>query len=142
MGGAPYTGNKVPVQNTGGDGVWNIHWRESVFGNELMTPYVLPTDRAPLSVVTVGRFEDIGHIVNYAAADPYVLPGTADAAADGAVSAEDSNAPSPRSFSLANDVKPVDIDVVGRGPDGQAVVERVIKANEMFPKKVLEAWGV
>ena len=142
VGGTPYTGNKVPVQNTGGDGVWNIHWRESVFGDELMTPYVLPTDRAPLSVVTVGQFEDIGHIVNYAAADPYVLPGTTDAAEDGKVNAEDSISPSPRSFSLANDVKPVDIEVVGRGPDGQAVVERVIKAHEMFPKEVLEAWGV
>ena len=142
VGGAPYSGKKVPLQNTGGDGVWNIHWRESVFGDELMTPYVLPTNRAPLSVVTVGQFEDIGHVVNYAAADPYVLPGTADATADGEVNAEDSNSQSPRSFSLANDVKPVDIEVVGRGPDGQAVVERVIKAHEMFPKEVTEAWGV
>ena len=142
VGGAPYTGNKVPLQNTGGDGIWNIHWRESVFGDELMTPYVLPTDRAPLSVVTVGQFEDIGHVVNYAAADPYVLPGTTDAAENGEGSAEDSNSPSPQSLPLANDVKPVDIEVVGRGSDGQAVVERVIKAHEMYPKEVMEAWGV
>ena len=121
----------------GGQRVW-------VFGNELMTPYTLAVNgsTAPLSVVSVGQFEDIGHIVNYAAADPYVLPETADAAADGEVNAEDSNSQSPRSFSLANDVKPVDIEVVGRRPDGQAVVERVIKAHEMYPKEVLEAWGV
>jgi hypothetical protein len=34
------------------------------------------------SVVTVGQFDDIGHVVNYAEADPYVLPVAADVAAD------------------------------------------------------------
>ena len=77
MGGTNYTGNKVPLQNTGGDGIWNIHWRESVMDTELMTPYIVNVNgtTAPLSVVTVGQFEDIGHVVNYAAADPYILPG-------------------------------------------------------------------
>ena len=144
VGGTNYTGNKVPLQNTGGDGIWNIHWRESVMDTELMTPYIVTVNgsTAPLSVVTVGQFEDIGHVVNYAAADPYVLPGTTDAAENGEGSAEDSNSPSPQSLPLANDVKPVDIEVVGRGSDGQAVVERVIKAHEMYPKEVMEAWGV
>jgi len=134
VGGTPYVGNKVPLQNTGGDGIWNIHWRESVFGDELMTPFVTAANGtiSPLSVVTVGQFEDIGHVVNYAAADPYVLPVTADAADGGApkVATEGSSEQKARPFSLANDVKPVDITVLGRGPDGQTVVERVIKAKE------------
>jgi hypothetical protein len=149
MGGTNYTGNKVPLQNTGGDGIWNIHWRESVMDTELMTPYIVNVNgtTAPLSVVTVGQFEDIGHVVNYAAADPYILPGTGDAAADGGVvgvqaAASDSSLPPTPAISLGNVFKPVDIQVVGRGPDGRAVVDRVIPADQLFSKDVLEAWGV
>ena len=141
VGGSPYSGNKVPLQNTGGDGIWNIHWRESVMGDELMTPYITSANGtvAPLSVITVGQFEDIGHVVNYAAADPYVLPGSGDAASE--ADWADGAGAGPTTASLANDVKPVAINVVSKGADGGAVVTRVLQPGEVFPASVLEAWG-
>lgn len=64
----------VPLYNVGGpgDGSYGSHWRDSVFGYEMMVS-AGPADRrgAPLSRITVGHFEDIGYQVNYAAADPY-----------------------------------------------------------------------
>ncbi|MDE2982359.1 MAG: hypothetical protein OXU74_14300 [Gemmatimonadota bacterium] len=64
----------VPVQNLGGDGVWNGHWREFVFRSELMTPF---PDRGhnPLSVVSLASFVDVGYEgVDYSMADEFVLP--------------------------------------------------------------------
>lgn len=61
--------NGVPVENTGGGGTRNSHWRESVFSNELMTGWVGPGSNMPLSRITVGSLADIGYSVNYAAAD-------------------------------------------------------------------------
>jgi hypothetical protein len=72
VGGNNYQGGeKVPVENTGGSGTADAHWRESVFGNELMTGFVDPTD--PLSRVTVASLADLGYMVNVAGADPYTL---------------------------------------------------------------------
>lgn len=65
----------VPVENTGGSGTRNSHWRESTFGNELMTGWVGPGSNMPLSRITVGSLADIGYTVNYAAADPYTRTG-------------------------------------------------------------------
>ncbi len=64
---------KVPAANTGGPGTIESHWRETVFGNELMTGY---TDQGllPISRLTVAMLEDMGYQVNYDAADPYVIP--------------------------------------------------------------------
>lgn len=87
IGGTSYTGagqtaggNKVPVENCGnlpyvsptcGGGTVNGHWRETVFGNELMTGFInLGTN--PLSLLTIAAQEDLGYVVNYAAADAYV----------------------------------------------------------------------
>ncbi|WP_119316682.1 leishmanolysin-related zinc metalloendopeptidase [Calidithermus terrae] len=64
----------VPVENTGGAGTRDSHWRESVFNNEVMTGY-LDSGANPLSRVTIGSLQDLGYTVNYAAADPYALPG-------------------------------------------------------------------
>jgi hypothetical protein len=72
VGGAGYTGLKVPVENTGGEGTADSHWRESVFGNELMTGF-LNSGVNPLSRVTVASFADMGYSVNLAGADPYTL---------------------------------------------------------------------
>jgi len=70
VGGTAYQdGEKVPVENTGGSGTADAHWRESVFGNELMTGFVDPTD--PLSRVTVSSLADLGYTVNVSGADPY-----------------------------------------------------------------------
>jgi len=78
-GSSPPAGNKVPVENCGtsphvspvcGLGTVNAHWREGVFGKELMTGFV-NSGSNPLSIVSVAAQEDLGYTVNYAAADPY-----------------------------------------------------------------------
>ena len=63
----------VPVANTGGPGTRDGHWREAVFGSELMTGFLNPAFN-PISRLTIASLEDLGYVVNYAAADPYVLP--------------------------------------------------------------------
>ena len=82
VGGGSYTGGgHVPVQHQGGEGVWNGHWREFVFGSELMTPF---PDRGlnPLSVVSLASMVDIGYEgVDYSLADDYALPSPSHAAA-------------------------------------------------------------
>jgi leishmanolysin/Big-like domain-containing protein len=73
VGGNTYVASaKVPVENTGGSGTADAHWRESVFGNELMTGFVESADN-PLSRVTVASMADLGYTVNLAGADPYTL---------------------------------------------------------------------
>jgi hypothetical protein len=75
MGGGAYAGGaKVPVENTGGPGIADGHWRESVFGNELMTGYLNAGVPNPLSRLTVASLRDEGYVTNYAAADPYSHP--------------------------------------------------------------------
>ena len=70
LGGDRYSGRIVPVENTGGAGTRDVHWRESVFNNELMTGFVnLGTN--PLSRVTVGALADIGYAVSYLGADAF-----------------------------------------------------------------------
>jgi hypothetical protein len=64
----------VPVENSGGPGTHDEHWRESVFGNELMTGFV-DGGANPISRVTVGALADIGYVVNMSAADAYAPPG-------------------------------------------------------------------
>jgi hypothetical protein len=63
----------VPVANVGGPGTRDSHWREAVFGNELMTGF-LNTGVNPISRLSVGSLEDLGYTVDYTAADPYTLP--------------------------------------------------------------------
>lgn len=65
----------IPVANTGGAGTRDGHWRESVFGNELMTGF-LSSGSNPLSRVTIGALSDMGYTVNMDAADNYALPST------------------------------------------------------------------
>ncbi|HEX8432154.1 MAG TPA: leishmanolysin-related zinc metalloendopeptidase, partial [Longimicrobium sp.] len=73
IGGSTYTrGQKVPVENTGGAGTVNSHWRESVLRNELMTGF-LNSGSNPLSLLTVRSLADLGYVVNTAAADNFFL---------------------------------------------------------------------
>ena len=78
VGGTSYSGRKVPVENDTsryGRGALDTHWRESVFGAELMTTSVVIADGAePLSEVTVAALEDLGYQVDYRRAQPYGLP--------------------------------------------------------------------
>jgi hypothetical protein len=73
-GGASYSlSAKVPLENTGGTGTANAHWRETVFKNELMTGFI-NSGANPLSVVSTASMGDLGYLVNYAASDTYVVP--------------------------------------------------------------------
>ncbi|MCG8469098.1 MAG: hypothetical protein MJB57_12985 [Gemmatimonadetes bacterium] len=63
----------MPVEDTGGSGTVNAHWRETVFGGELMTGWIDPGSN-PLSLVTVQSMADMGYTVDTAAADSYAVP--------------------------------------------------------------------
>ncbi len=80
-GGANYSaGVRVPVENCiglppglpCGQGQFDGHWRETVFGDELMSSY-LDTGANPFSVITVAAMGDLGYLVNYAAAQNYTV---------------------------------------------------------------------
>ena len=74
-GGSSYTGAKVPVENMGGSGNRDSHWRESVLDNELMTTHiVLSSENNPLSAITIQAMADIGYSVDVTQADAYTLP--------------------------------------------------------------------
>ena len=64
--------NNVPVENSGGPGTANSHWRETTFGPELMTGFI-NSPPMPLSIITVQSVADIGYSINAAAADPYTI---------------------------------------------------------------------
>ncbi len=67
-------GGDVPVENEGGGGTRDSHWRERFFRNELMTGYVSPAGTAnPLSRLTIASLADLGYDVDYSKADPYSL---------------------------------------------------------------------
>ncbi|MFF2042784.1 leishmanolysin-related zinc metalloendopeptidase [Kitasatospora sp. NPDC058170] len=78
-GGAP---RPVPVENTGGPGTADSHWRESVFDNELMTGFVGRAGN-PLSRLTVASLQDLGYVVDVDAADQYALPNHLELAVSG-----------------------------------------------------------
>ena len=66
----------VPVEHDFGAGTANAHWDEDRFNAELMTGFIEPASvPMPISRMTVGSLQDMGYTVNYAAADPYSLPG-------------------------------------------------------------------
>ncbi|MFT3912609.1 MAG: fibronectin type III domain-containing protein [Anaeromyxobacteraceae bacterium] len=69
-GGTTYAGTAVPVENTGGTGTANSHWRETVFGRELMTGWIGGAVN-PLSRTTIGSLADMGYLVNLGVADAY-----------------------------------------------------------------------
>jgi len=58
----------VPLENTGGAGTANVHWRESILTNELMTGFLNPGVN-PITRLTVAQFADIGYQVDFTAAD-------------------------------------------------------------------------
>ena len=72
-GGAGYPDAKVPVENTGGPGTVDSHWRESVFDNELMTG-IVDLGANPLSAITAASLADQGYQVDQTEADAYQLP--------------------------------------------------------------------
>jgi len=70
-GGKLYTsGAKVPVENSGDEGSADAHWRESVMGTELMTPFLSVTEN-PLSAITIQSLADVGYRVDVNYADAW-----------------------------------------------------------------------
>ncbi|HEY4321281.1 MAG TPA: Ig-like domain-containing protein [Gemmatimonadales bacterium] len=68
-----YNGRPIPVENSGGSGTAGSHWRESVFGAELMTGYIeAPGVPMPLSKMTLASLRDLGYGVDYSQADLFV----------------------------------------------------------------------
>jgi len=68
-------GEKVPVENTGGAGTRDSHWRESVFDRELMTGFLdAGPAPQPISIVTLGSLWDMNYLVAYANADAFAWP--------------------------------------------------------------------
>jgi hypothetical protein len=78
--------SSVPVENSGGEGTRDGHWRESVFDNEVMTGYI-NAGFNPLSRVTIASLADLGYLVNINAADFYGAPGSF-AAASGSLTVD------------------------------------------------------
>lgn len=67
-----YSGMPVPVENTGGPGTRDAHWRETIFGRELMQGFA-KAGGMPLSRITAGSLQDMGYVVNLAGADAFSL---------------------------------------------------------------------
>ena len=73
VGGTAYlAGAKVPVENEGGPGTADGHWRETVFDSELMTGFI-GSGQSPLSIVTLASLADQGYGVDFTSADSYSL---------------------------------------------------------------------
>lgn len=70
LGGVTYAGNAVPVENSGGAGTRDAHWRRTVFTNELMQGYSQPGGM-PLSRVTVASLADLGYSVSFTGSDSF-----------------------------------------------------------------------
>ena len=74
-GGTNYRGGeKVPVENESGPGAADSHWRESVLGNELLTPFQAAGERDLLSLITIQSMADLGYTVRVGLAEWYRLP--------------------------------------------------------------------
>ncbi len=76
------SGAGVPVENTGGPGTADSHWRETIFRNELMSGFISGTGN-PISRMTVGSLADLGYQVDLDAAEPYQLPNLLQLAEEG-----------------------------------------------------------
>ncbi|MFN7151650.1 MAG: leishmanolysin-related zinc metalloendopeptidase, partial [Microthrixaceae bacterium] len=72
----------VPLENEGAVGTILGHWRESVFGDELMTGY-LGARPAIMSRLTIAALADLGYGVDLSQAEDYSLLITAAARAQG-----------------------------------------------------------
>lgn len=60
----------VPVENVGGAGTQDSHWRETIFQSELMTGFISGTVR-PLSATSIRSIEDLGYVVDLSVADAF-----------------------------------------------------------------------
>ncbi|MDZ7960684.1 MAG: pre-peptidase C-terminal domain-containing protein, partial [Aulosira sp. DedQUE10] len=63
----------IPMTIGVGEGSDYIHWKEEVFGNEIMT-HVTKGATSAFSQLSLAALRDIGWNINYGAAQPYSLP--------------------------------------------------------------------
>lgn len=69
------TGVGALVEDTGGPGTTASHWKENVYGNELMTGFLnVGNGGGIMSRITLGGLQDIGYSINYDHPDLYSLP--------------------------------------------------------------------
>ena len=66
------------MENEAGPGSQDSHWREAVFGAELMSPFVNNGVQNPLSRITIQSLADLGYGVDVSQGEPYSLPLAAD----------------------------------------------------------------
>ena len=74
----------VAVENTGSEGTRDGHWRESVFGNELMTGYISASSN-PMSAMTIASLADLGYGTNPGAASTFTLNSSSSTVVQGTV---------------------------------------------------------
>jgi hypothetical protein len=68
------SGTTVPLENVGGAGSIESHWREGIFGNEIMTSVAEQVGvPQPLSRITIASMGDLGYDVDVEVADPFTL---------------------------------------------------------------------
>ena len=65
----------VPVHSADGAGSRFSHWRESLFTNELMTPF-LTAGSTPMSAMTIQSLADLGYVVSTSTAQPFTVSGS------------------------------------------------------------------
>jgi SdrD B-like domain/Leishmanolysin len=63
---------QVPLEATGGSGTSSSHWRESVFGDELMTGWI-NYGTSVVSTVTIAALRDMGYTVDLSQAQAFSL---------------------------------------------------------------------
>lgn len=85
VGGTVTCAVSVPVENSGGSGTADSHWREATFDRELMTGFIDQSPN-PLSKMTIGSLADLGYVVNNADFDQYTIAVGSVRAAIGATS--------------------------------------------------------
>ena len=73
-GGAHFAGGTVPVENYWKNGTVDYHWRQAVFGTELMAPRLDQHVADPLSAITIQSLADIGYTVSVDEADRFIVP--------------------------------------------------------------------
>lgn len=63
-----------PVEDQGGMGTANGHWRETTFSDEIMTGYLNAESDNPLSIMTIMSLMDLGYTVSTDLVEEYVIP--------------------------------------------------------------------
>ena len=66
-----------PLENVSSTGSFGQHWRESTFGDELMTPFFSLSRPNPLSALSLSFLGEWGYSVDLEAADPFTPPAPA-----------------------------------------------------------------